>query len=84
MLLYCGRVSGRDEDKIKGSGLTLEYENGVPYFKEGALSLIVKKIYSDQFKTEGFQDITLSEKIYPEKDYHAIYIAEIEQVLRQQ
>lgn len=80
-LLYCGQASGRDEDKIAKSGLTLEYEDGVPYFSEGKLVIVAKKIYSDAFRYEGFEDKSLSDKIYPEKDYHAIYIAEIEQIL---
>lgn len=83
-LLYCGRASGRDENKIEKSGLTLDYKNGVPYFKEGKLVLVAKKIYSDEFKTEGFEDISISDKIYPEKDYHAFYIAEIENILLQE
>lgn len=39
MLGYCGTISGRDEDKVAKSGLTVTHQDGVPYFEE-SLSLI--------------------------------------------
>ena len=33
-LKVCGTVSGRDRDKIAECGLTLRYEDGIPYFDE--------------------------------------------------
>ena len=42
---YLGRVSGRNEDKIKGSGLTLKMlDNNTPAFEEGSLILECRKI----------------------------------------
>lgn len=83
-LLYCGKVSGRDEDKIKGCGLTLDYRDGVPYFKEGKRVFFAKKIYSDVFREENFADSSISDSIYPEKDYHTMYLAEITAILEQE
>ena len=45
VLDYLGSKSGRDEDKIKGSGLTLKtMENGAPAFEEGSVILECRKI----------------------------------------
>ena len=75
-LHYLGTVSGRDEDKIKGSGLTLKMtEIGTPAFEEGRLILECKKIYGAPFNPEGFGE--LAEKEYSDRPLHTIYIGEI-------
>lgn len=52
-LQYLGTVSGRDEDKVKGAGLTpLFTESGSPYFAEADLVIECKKIYSEQFQPD--------------------------------
>ena len=52
-LQYLGTASGRDEDKVKGSGLTVEYTSlGNPIFAEADLAIECKKIYAEQFKPE--------------------------------
>lgn len=79
-LLYLGQVSGKDENKIEKSGLTLAYKDGVPYFEEGKLVFIARKIYQDTFKKENFIDHSIAEKIYPEEDFHYFYLAQIESV----
>lgn len=49
-LRYLGSKSGRDEDKIKGSGLTVKtMENGAPAFEEGKLILECRKIYDIEY-----------------------------------
>lgn len=78
---YLGSVSGRDEDKISKSGLTVDYEQGTPYFKEGKLVLVCRKLYNQSMLPECFIDKSCDEKWYPNKDYHILYIAELEQVL---
>ncbi|MBP2033608.1 flavin reductase (DIM6/NTAB) family NADH-FMN oxidoreductase RutF [Clostridium algifaecis] len=80
-LAYIGTVSGRDEDKISKANLTIQHENNTPYFKEGNMVIICKKIYAQDFKPECFIASDLEQKIYPEKDYHRLYIAEIEKIL---
>lgn len=80
-LAYLGKVSGRDTDKIKDSGLTLEYIDGVPYFKEARQVFIVRKLYADEIKEEKFADKSLCSQFYPNKDYHTLYIGEIIKVL---
>jgi len=72
---------GRDEDKISKSNLTIQHSNNTPYFEEGNISIICKKIYAQDFKPECFIVSELDEKWYPEKDYHTLYMAEIEKIL---
>ena len=79
-LTYLGRVSGKDGDKIKESGLTPMEMEGTIAFKEAQLVLVCKKLYADTLKPECFLDRETERKCYPEKDYHTMYIAEIEKV----
>lgn len=81
MLGYMGKVSGRDEDKIAKSGLTLTDRDGAPVFKEAAMTLICRKLYRQTMKEENFIDKSNIEKWYPQKDYHDVYVAEIAETL---
>ena len=76
-LAYCGRVSGRDEDKIAKTGLTVCNDFEAPFFEEAETALICKKLYVDEIKPECLLDSELDSKNYPAKDYHIVYIAEI-------
>lgn len=77
-LAYCGRVSGRNEDKIAHCGFTMEMaECGAPYFAEAELVLVCRKLYCQRMQSEFFLDGSVEEKCYPQRDYHDMYIAEI-------
>jgi flavin reductase (DIM6/NTAB) family NADH-FMN oxidoreductase RutF len=80
-LSYLGAVSGRDEDKISKANLTIQHTANTPYFEEGNLVIICKKLYSQDYKPECFIARELDEKCYPEKDYHTLYISEVVKVL---
>ncbi|WP_310603277.1 flavin reductase family protein [Anaerosporobacter sp.] len=80
-LAYLGKVSGRDEDKISTSGLTVAEELDTPYFEEAKLVLICKKLFVTPFEENSFLDSSLVDKWYPNKDFHDLYISEIEKVL---
>lgn len=75
-LTFCGRNSGREHDKAKGTGLTPLFEYGAPTFREGNLVLICKKIYAQNIDSACFLDAEI-EKNYPQKDYHTVYVGEI-------
>lgn len=77
MLGYMGKVSGKDEDKIAKSGLTVTDRNGAPVFKEASLTLVCRKMYRDTLKEENLIDKSIIEKWYPQRDYHDVYVAEI-------
>ena len=53
-LSYLGRVSGRDEDKIKAAGLTPVAVDGTPTFAEARLTLVCRKAYATYLGPEGF------------------------------
>lgn len=79
---YLGTVSGRDEsDKISKTSLTLDYIDDVPTFKEAKITIIAKKLFVQRFTEDSFIDKSLIEKNYPNKDYHDMYIAEVEKIL---
>ena len=80
-LAYLGSVSGRDEDKISKSNLTVVYEGETPYFKEANLAIICRKLFRQEITSDSFVETGLEEKYYPGKDYHTLYIAEIEKIL---
>lgn len=79
-LSYIGTVSGRDENKILKSNLSVNHYESTPYFDEANLAIICKKIYAQEYKPECFIDKSI-EVCYPEKDYHTLYIAEITKIL---
>ncbi len=79
-LKYCGRVSGRDHDKLAEAGLGAAELDGVPVIREARLTLICRKLYSDDIKRERFIDESLLDN-YKENDFHRFYICEIEKAL---
>lgn len=78
---YFGTVSGRDEDKIAKSGLTVEKCENTPYFAEGKLAIICRKMFAQEIKAESFIDKEALEKWYPNNDLHTLYVGEIVKVL---
>lgn len=80
VLKYFGSRSGADTDKIADCGLTVLREGDVPYFSEAHTALICKKLYVGAIKESEFLDKALLEN-YPTKDFHTVFICEIETVL---
>lgn len=78
---YLGRVSGKDEDKISKANLTIQHSDSTPYFDEANTTIICNKLYAQDIKPECFISSELDISMYPEKDYHTMYIAEIKKVL---
>lgn len=79
----CGSKSGRDMDKVKECGFTVEYGAGdTPYFAEAELVLICEKLYADELREEKFINTQPAERCYPEKDWHTFYIGKIVEVLK--
>lgn len=76
----CGRVSGRDTDKIADAGLTPVFDKEAPYFAEAETVMICRKIYADEVEAKDFLDDKIND-CYPTKDYHKMYIGEIVRVM---
>lgn len=78
VLNICGKKSGRNTDKIKETGLTpLTMSHETVAFEQSKIILVCRKLYVDNFKPENFIDSSIPGKIYPNKDFHRFYIAEI-------
>ncbi len=80
-LKICGTVSGRDCDKITLAGLSTVREDDYAYFEDAELVLVCKKIYVDEIKEECFIDKSIIDSKYPKRDFHKVYVCEIEKVL---
>ncbi len=81
-LTFCGTHSGRDRDKVREAGLTPVRDGGFIYFNEARLVLECRKIYFQDIGPERFLDREINE-MYSEKDYHRMYVGEIEKCLVQ-
>ena len=77
VLQYCGKKSGRDTNKIKESNLTPMTLDKSIAFEQACMVLHCRKLYTDSFKPENFIDKDIVGKIYPTKDFHHFFIAEI-------
>jgi flavin reductase (DIM6/NTAB) family NADH-FMN oxidoreductase RutF len=75
-LSFCGSHSGRDTDKIRETGLTPVKAGGFVYFNEARLVLACKKLYFQDIAPERFIDARIND-LYPQKDYHRMYVGEI-------
>ena len=80
-LALCGTKSGRALDKLAAAGLHAELVQGLPLIQEAALNLVCRKLYRGTLNEAGFLDASLLSN-YKEKDYHIVYVCEIEQILK--
>jgi len=80
-LSYLGTKSGREEDKIEKSNLTVLHTDTVPYFEEANIAILCKKLYAQEYKPECFVAQELNEQWYPDVDHHTLYIAEVTKIL---
>ena len=81
LLKYLGSVSGRDEDKVKNSRTTIDYDDGVPFLDEGKIVFICKKMYRGAIDPEDFLDSAIDAEWYKDGDYHDLYIGEVEKFM---
>ncbi|MGB8453527.1 MAG: flavin reductase [Anaerocolumna sp.] len=81
VLGYLGTVSGRDENKVLKSGLTVTHENEIPYFAEADTVMLCKKLFVQPYEEKSFIDKDIPVTCYAEKDYHILYVSEITKIL---
>ncbi len=82
-LRYFGTKSGRDRDKAADCGLHYTELGGVSALEEAKLIFVCKKAYVDDIRPQNFVDTTIDGAVYPTKDYHRMYICEIEKCFAQ-
>lgn len=80
-LAYLGKVSGRNEDKLSQTSLTVANTGDAPYFEEAETVIVAQKLYVQPLGEQYFLEKQLAERWYPESDYHFLYIAEVTQIL---
>ena len=83
-IVYCGRASGRDVDKIAECGFTVQYAEDTPYFEQAQLVFICKKIATPMLHESDFLgDDAIPNRYYDEKggNYHKLYFGEILKIL---
>ena len=78
---YFGRVSGRDEDKIAKTGMTVSTVENVPVFNDATTVLVCRKLFTQKLDEASFIDKKILEQNYSKDSMHSIYIAEIEKIL---
>ncbi len=76
-LELCGSVSGRDTDKVEQAGLTPVFSDGTVFFEQAHTVILCQKLLHADVHPVNFDQPRFDPTIYPHKDYHRIYIAEI-------
>lgn len=78
---YLGSHCGKEVDKYAGAGITPVFAEHTVYPREVELIFICKKIYSSTLQEEKFHDEELISFNYPQKDFHEVYVGQIEKIL---
>jgi flavin reductase (DIM6/NTAB) family NADH-FMN oxidoreductase RutF len=80
-LNLCGSKSGRDVDKVQACGFDIVYEGETPYFAQANTAIICRKLYRQPLLSACFTDSRVDEAMYPQKDYHILYVGEVSKLL---
>ena len=76
-LKYCGTKSGRDEDKVKGSGLTpVQVGEGAMAFREAVLVIECRKLVSQSISLDAINNVQ-ERNSRASQPMHKMYIGEI-------
>ncbi len=79
-LKYCGTHSGREVDKAHVTGLRPVFDEKAPYFEQAKLTVICKKLYSQEMSEAGIIDEELKQ-YYTNNNYHKVFVGEMERIL---
>ena len=79
-LSYLGSISGKNENKIEKSMLTLSNIRDIPVFEEAEVIISCENLYKQDFCKNGFIDLNLDTAFYKNNDYHTMYVAEIKDI----
>jgi flavin reductase (DIM6/NTAB) family NADH-FMN oxidoreductase RutF len=81
VLEFCGSHSGRHVDKIARCGITpVKGALDTVHFAEARLVIECRKLYYQDINPGAFLAQTLTD-VYPERDYHRMYVGEMVRVL---
>jgi flavin reductase (DIM6/NTAB) family NADH-FMN oxidoreductase RutF len=76
--VYCGTVSGRDEDKFEEMKLTATVlpEVRVPIIEECDIHFLCRNLHQHHLDPDML-DSSVKQKFYPKGDFHQVYYGEI-------
>ncbi len=84
-LKFMGMVSGKNEDKIKGARLTINYDEDTqaPFIDEASNVIICRKVLTQKLGADSFNDKSLLDEQYKDKNagFHTMFIGEIEKIM---
>ena len=78
---YLEAVSGRNEDKIAGARLTVNYDDGIPFIDEADNVITAKVLYRQELDRDCCKDNELIDKFYKDEDYYIMYVGEIKKIM---
>ncbi len=81
-LQLCGTLSGKDTDKVQQAGLTPYFIDGTTAFAQAELIIVCRKLYHQELLLELFDAPEVEREVYPQKDYHTMYIGEVVKILQ--
>ena len=81
-LQYCGRTSGRDENKIQKCNFTAIEIDKIPCIEQANIIVLCKKIYATDIDKGIFYDDSNLQKCYPDGDTHRMYVGEILKIIQ--
>jgi len=79
-LTLCGKISGRDGDKIAQAGLTAHVQDDVVFPAEAELVFVCRKMHVQELDPAGFVAPHIAG--HYDGDFHRMYVGEIVQCLR--
>ena len=74
---YCGKISGRDQDKLAVCGFDTIDLDGAPVLAQSELVFTCRKVLSQQFDSKAILDETVLKSVYHGNDFHFLYVGEI-------
>lgn len=78
---YLGAVSGRDEDKLAGARLNVDFDENIPYIDEAKNVVLCQVLAKQEIEKGGIIPQEIIDKYYADGDYHTVYIAEIKKIM---
>ncbi|MBR3573693.1 MAG: flavin reductase [Lachnospiraceae bacterium] len=78
---YLEAVSGRNEDKIAGARLTVNYDEGIPFIDEADNVITARVLYRQELDKECCKDSGLVNEFYHDDDYYVMYVGEIKKIM---
>ncbi|MCX4365491.1 MAG: flavin reductase [Bacilli bacterium] len=75
-----GSKSGRDEDKIALTKLNVEFLELAPTFKEAELTIVCKKIYSQELNKNNMSSDIVN-RFYKNDEVHEMFIGEVVEII---